>query len=316
MNLYLRHIALNLITVCVLFKIGWAYRDSGHSYHQGQHPPPGFGSGNINTNNNNCPVPRPFPPNAEKVKVMPNVPLECLPSYLLNPNAVLDDDDGTTEWAGGQKPDYSVVTEMFNRERSIVHPRGSLEDMMANLMKNWDKELHYKTNPRQWVTLVPSDNFYIINNGGPRLPLPEVFRLGSYNMFLGNSEFYSKDYLNSSAADEVFRNALVSGFVLEVLEVYSPPPRVVFKFRHWGHMTGPLRCPNRSGNWLNVPPHGKRVEFFGETVLNLNEKYQILNVENTFRGDTLMEQMVLGTANVPNRASIGSSAQGGAWSWK
>lgn len=66
-----------------------------------------------NRNNENCPQPRPFPPNAEKVT--DNAAYECLPSYLRNPNAVLDDDDGTTVWAGGQKPDYSVVDEMFNR---------------------------------------------------------------------------------------------------------------------------------------------------------------------------------------------------------
>lgn len=172
-----------------------------------------------------------------------------------------------------------------------------MEDRISNLMRNWDKELRFKPNPQQWVTIVP-DNFYMINNGGPRLSLTEIFQLGSYNMFLGNSEFYSKDYLNSTTADEVFHNSLISGFVLEVLEVYSPPPRVSFKFRHWGHMTGPLRCPMRNGIWLNVPPHGDKVEFFGTTKLHVNERYQILSVENTFRGETLMEQMVLGTGKV------------------
>jgi len=302
MNLCLRHKVLNVITVCAVFKLGWSYRSSGQSYYHGQHVP--FGSpGSGIRDNANCPQPRPFTPNS--ASLIDNVAYECLPSYLRNPNAVLDDDDGTTEWAGGRKPDYTSVTEMFNRERTIVHPRGSMEDRITNLMKNWDKELHYKSNPQQWVTLV-RDNFYMIINGGPKQLLPELFQLGSYNVFLGRSEFYSKDYINSSAADQVFSNALRSGFALEVLEVYSPPPRVVFKFRHWGHMTGPLRCPMRNGTWLDAPPHGGRVEFFGETVLNLNEKYQILNVENTFRGDTLIEQMVFGTGNVPSRSSVGS----------
>lgn len=192
---------------------------------------------------------------------------------------------------------------LHTTERTIVHPRGSMEDRISNLIKNWDKELRHKPNPQQWVTLV-SNNFYIINNGAPRLSLPEIFQLGSYNMFLGNSEFYSKDYINSSTADNVFHTALQSGFAIEVLEVFSPPPRVAFKFRHWGHMTGPLRCPMRNGTWLNVPPHGNRVEFFGDSVLHLNEKYQILSVENAFRGDTLMEQMVLGTGNAANTDRI------------
>lgn len=133
-------------------------------------------------------------------------------------------------------------------------------------------------------------------------------------MFLGNSEFYSKDYINASTADRTFRTALTSGFALEVLKVYSPPPRVTFKFRHWGHMTGPLRCPMRNGTWLDAPPHGGRIEFFGHTALQLNEKYQVMSVENTFRGDAVPEQMVLGTGNVPNVANIPNRG-GGSWNW-
>ncbi len=185
-----------------------------------------------------------------------------------------------------------------------------MEDRISNLMKNWDKELRYKQNPRQWVSVV-AGNFFMINNGGPRLSLAEISQQGSYNVFLGNSEFYSKDYINSSASNNAFETALKSGFALEVLEVYSPPPRVAFRFRHWGHMTGPLRCPMRNGTWLNVPPHGGKVEFFGDTVLHLNERYQVLGIENTFRGETLMEQMVLGTGNAANTANVG----GDYWNW-
>lgn len=65
-----------------------------------------------------CPQPRPFPPNAEKV-IDDTLANECLPSYLRNSNAVLDDDDGTTVWAGGRKPDYSVINELFNRGKKI-----------------------------------------------------------------------------------------------------------------------------------------------------------------------------------------------------
>lgn len=56
---------------------------------------------------------RPFPPNAGKI--VDNAVYECLPSFVRNPNAVLDDDDGTTEWAEGRKPDYSSVNAMFDR---------------------------------------------------------------------------------------------------------------------------------------------------------------------------------------------------------
>lgn len=198
-----------------------------------------------------------------------------------------------------------------------------MEDRISNLLKNWDKELRHKRNPEQWVTLV-RDNYFMVNNG-ERLSLAEIVEMGSYNMFLGRTEFYSRDYINSSTADTTFQTAMPSGFAIEVLQVFSPPPKVTLSFRHWGIMNGALRCPMRNGTWLNVPPHGRKVEFFGVSTLHLNEKYQILSVENSFRGDVLMEQMVLGTVtssgtgprigtNNVNRVG-GSNVGGGIWYW-
>ncbi|XP_037042234.1 pathogen-related protein-like [Bradysia coprophila] len=314
MEIYMSNLGLRLIIVCSLITVGWCYRSSGHHYDQ--HVP--FGSMQYgNQNNANCPMLQPFPPNA--AKVTDNLPYECLPSYLRNRNAVLDDDDGTTEWAAGSKPDYSSVDALFVTERTIIHPEGSMEDRISNLIKNWDKELRHKRNSKQWVTVVP-DNYFMVNNG-ERLSLAEIFQIGSYNMFLGRSEFYSRDYINSSTADNTFQTALGSGFAIEVLEVFSPPPRVSFKFRHWGHMTGALRCPMRNGTWLNVPPHGRKVEFFGNSVLHVNEKYQIMSVENSFRGDALMEQMVLGTGvgtrtgTLNGNGGVEPNRGSGAWFW-
>lgn len=64
-------------------------------------------------NNENCPRPRPFTRDAGKV--VDNVPYDCLPSYLRNPNAVLDEDDGSIQWTGGRQPDFSSVDALFNR---------------------------------------------------------------------------------------------------------------------------------------------------------------------------------------------------------
>lgn len=111
---------------------------------------------------------------------------------------------------------------------------------------------------------------------------------------MGNCEFYSAAHVKDPhESHQVFRQALKSGFALEVLEVLSPPPRVVFKFRHWGYMTGELKCPIRSGETLQLSPHSGKVEIFGVTIMKVNEKFQILEMEFFFRPDTMMEQMVL-----------------------
>lgn len=126
------HIGLHFVTVCLFITIGWCYRSSGNYYGQQREYTThsitlccpsnkiflihtvdmSFGPTNYgNQNSGNCPILRPFPPKAEKVT--DNLPYECLPSYVRNRNAVLDDDDGTTVWAEGRKPDYSSVDALF-----------------------------------------------------------------------------------------------------------------------------------------------------------------------------------------------------------
>ncbi|KAF7029077.1 hypothetical protein CFC21_040909 [Triticum aestivum] len=59
----------------------------------------------------------------------------------------------------------------------------------------------------------------------------------------------------------MFLTAFPRGFAIEVLDVYNGPPRVAFKFRHWGYMEGPFK---------GHPPHGQRVEFFGVCVFHIS----------------------------------------------
>lgn len=185
-----------------------------------------------------------------------------------------------------------IIWVHFSTERTKVHPIGSLEDIITNLIKNWEKELSHKANPLQWSTVIPS-NFRISVNGSPWKSLEQVGKIGAYNAFLGNTEYYSAVHISDPhASHQVFRQALKSGFALEVLEVYSPPPRVVFKFRHWGYMSGNLSCPMRTGETLQVEAHNGKVEIFGVTVMKVSEKFEILEMEFFFRPDAMMEQMV------------------------
>ena len=45
----------------------------------------------------------------------------------------MDDDD--IKWRFGGKPDYSVTNLLYLKERSTVHPEGSLEQIVENLVK-------------------------------------------------------------------------------------------------------------------------------------------------------------------------------------
>lgn len=57
-----------------------------------------------------------------------------------------------------------------------------------------------------------------------------------------------------------FTTAFPRGFAVEILHVYTGPPLIVYKFRHWGFMEGPFK---------GHAPTGEMVEFFGMSVVEV-----------------------------------------------
>ena len=49
-------------------------------------------------------------------------------------------DDADIKWRFGGKPDYSLTNLKFLKERSRIHPEGSLELIVENLVKTWEME--------------------------------------------------------------------------------------------------------------------------------------------------------------------------------
>lgn len=87
----------------------------------------------------------------------------------------------------------------------------------------------------------------------------ETLRVGSYNALLANSlpkelKYYKADEETFESSHEAFRSAFPRGFAWEVIQVYSGPPEIAFKFRHWGFFEGPFK---------GHAPSKKMVEFYG-----------------------------------------------------
>lgn len=180
-----------------------------------------------------------------------------------------------------------------SKERTVVHESGSLPDKVNNLIKNWERELSYKIDVNEWKTAVPT--FRISVNGGGWASLSDLLKIGAYNAFLGDTEYYCASRIPSHESHQIFRTTLGDGFGWECIEVYSPPPLIVFKWRHWGRATGSFKCPMRNGQEIVASPVGKAVEIFGISKVLVNEHFQILEMENYFRPDQLVEQIVKGT---------------------
>lgn len=169
------------------------------------------------------------------------------------------------------------------------------------MIKNWERELSYKTNVSQWKTVVPS--FRISVNGSDWLTISDLQKIGAYNAFIGDSEYYCASRVpDPHQSHKIFRTALANGFGWECLETYSEPPVIVFKWRHWGRVTGEFKCPMRNGRNVQVSPAGNRVEIFGLSKIVVNEQFQIVEMENFFRPDQLMEQIVNGSVGAANNS--------------
>ncbi|KAM7253037.1 hypothetical protein ACFE04_025655 [Oxalis oulophora] len=189
-----------------------------------------------------------------------------------------------TEWKFGAPPSYDLVNKLFEQGRTKIWPSGSLEESVQNLVKTWEMEMFHKANFDDYKSVDPK-NYTLSLNGRKALTLEETRKLGGgYNSFLQTSlpenlRIYNPAEENADSSHVAFTTAFPRGFALEVLQVYSGPPVIVYKFRHWGYMEGPFK---------GHAPTGELVEFFGVSIFQLDEQSKIVKVEFFFdRGELL-----------------------------
>ncbi|KAL6975488.1 hypothetical protein U1Q18_042049 [Sarracenia purpurea var. burkii] len=83
-------------------------------------------------------------------------------------------------------------------------------------------------------------------------------------------KFYRAEEESFESSHEAFRLALPRGFAWEVISVHSPPPVIVYKFRHWGFFQGPFK---------GHAPTGEMVQFYGMGILKVDESLRAEDVE-------------------------------------
>ncbi|KAK6131493.1 hypothetical protein DH2020_034755 [Rehmannia glutinosa] len=200
------------------------------------------------------------------------------------------EDLNNTQWIAGP-PNYDVIW-----------PAGSLEEYVQNLVKTWEMELVHKANPNDYKTL-EAENFVLGINGKKYFSLKQVGEIGgSYNVFLQTSlppslRFYNPDEETYDSSQTAFKQVFPRGFAFEILQVYSGPPVISYKFRHWGYMEGPFK---------GLAPTGDLVEFFGTATFELNEDSKVVKVEFFYDRGELLAGLVKGkssdesTANAPS----------------
>ncbi|KAG2221720.1 hypothetical protein INT45_007126 [Circinella minor] len=210
-----------------------------------------------------------------------------LPDFMTDPNAVLNDKEH--EWRYKRVPDYKKVNEAYEEEKTVTHEEGSLGWLVSNLVKNWEKEMSYKLRPDQ-IRTINAEKYRFSVNGMEWHNVEDMLKIGTYNALIGDTELYKASESDFSDSHKLFKRALRT-FSWEVLEVYSGPPTVAFKWRHWGTMVGDLKVNLGNGEKLEAEATNEVVDTFGVTVAKVNEKFEIEQLETFYDPSDLLRKM-------------------------
>lgn len=96
--------------------------------------------------------------------------------------------------------------------------------------------------------------------------------------------------MDFSESHKLFKRAL-RAFSWEVITVYSGPPVVAFKWRHWGTMSGDLSVKVGEGKKLEAHATNEVIEVFGVTVAKVNDKFEIESLETFYDPTDMLRQM-------------------------
>nr|GEW90221.1 hypothetical protein [Tanacetum cinerariifolium] len=171
-----------------------------------------------------------------------------------------------------------------------IWPAGSLEEQVQNFVKTWEMEAFHKMDPIDFKTADVTKLTLSVNGRKPLTPQDVAKIGGGYNMFLQTSlpeklRVYNYKEETVDTAHTLFTTTFPRGFAVEILQVYSGPPVIAYKFRHWGYMEGPFK---------GHPPTGELVEMFGVSTLELDENFKVVKVEFFYDRGELLASLIKG----------------------
>ncbi|KAF8855554.1 hypothetical protein BDZ45DRAFT_500285 [Acephala macrosclerotiorum] len=201
-----------------------------------------------------------------------------LPDYLLDPNATLKDD--SAKWRYGKAPDYTNTRKVYEATKTMSHEAASLPNLVENLVKNWEVEASFKPEIDEWRT-IDRPNYTFSINGGPPQTAEHMLKVGTYNAIITPNEYYDPSNSDFASSHKTFKRMMPT-FAWEVLEVYSGPPVVAFKWRHWGEMKNDYVGFNDKGEKVTAKAHGGKIDIQGITIAKVDDKVRLQSVETWF----------------------------------
>ncbi|PGH18789.1 hypothetical protein AJ79_00202 [Helicocarpus griseus UAMH5409] len=210
-----------------------------------------------------------------------------LPDYMTDPDAVLKDIEA--QWRYNRPPDYTKTRKWFAETKHYNHPAGSLPELVENLIKNWEIEASFKTRLSDWRTIDTTNYTFAINGLEPS-NAEHMLRVGTYNAIITPCKYYDPKNLDFAASHKTFKRMMPT-FAFEVVEVYSGPPVVSLKWRHWGEMKNDYVGYNTAGEKVTIKAHGGTIDIQGITMAHLNDRMQVTKLKTWFNSNELFKQM-------------------------
>jgi len=192
----------------------------------------------------------------------------------------------TTKWRFG-KPNYARVNKTYFDHRSKKHPEGSLESVVSKIVKNWEVESHHIYDIKDWQTM-DIDKFSASLNGATPIDAQCMADIGPYNMLLGDIDGYKASKETFESANTTFSNVFTEGFAWECLEVYSGPPEVAFRWRHFGKFSG--KYVDSAGE--THEGNGKLINVYGACIAKVNADLKIESLKVYYDPKTQIEPLL------------------------
>lgn len=113
---------------------------------------------------------------------------------------------------------------------------------------------------------------------------------GTYSAVIAPNRYYGPQFSEFDESHKIFRD-MMPNFAWEVLEVYSGPPVVACKWRHWGWMKGDYVGKNEDGDIVTIKAHNQILDIQGLLVAKLDSKFRATSIEIWFDPKEMFEQM-------------------------
>lgn len=78
-----------------------------------------------------------------------------------------------------------------------------MEAIAQNLVRTFEMEASHKANPQQWLSIV-TDKFRMSTNGRPSYTAQELADRGTYNLFMGDTEYYRSSEETFDTSEKIF----------------------------------------------------------------------------------------------------------------